>query len=262
MDRERVFAALFGAYVGCLLGPATALLVPGPTWPVTLAGFIVAAGVGYLAAEKLDLAEALTGFWRNASIVVFPFVYLPRVAFRSREPSFVEFVAVPATLGLLAVVPGFFVIVIGNEYRNRETLTDATVHAEFEARPAPKTRRWQFVGGVMVVLSGGFGALAFLFLDGDPSPGLFAGYAATAMGGLTTLLAAKDDEREVKITDVGVKVKMAIHDWNTFTDYEVTDDAVVLERPKWWHSSFKFDREDIENLDEVEPALRRYLPRE
>jgi hypothetical protein len=87
-------------------------------------------------------------------------------------------------------------------------------------------------------------------------------YLATVVGGLTPLFAAKDDEREVAITDAGVKIQMQVHDWETFADYELSDEALALERPARFRSSFTFDRSDIERIEAVEEALRRYLPRE
>lgn len=259
MGRERVFAASFGAYAGCLLGAAGSLVLPGPTWPVTFAGFLVTASVGYWMALRLDLAVNLTGVWRNLSLVLFPFVYLLLLVNRPPGLSPAQFLATPATVGLLAFLPGLFVVIVGDLHRNRTMFENATVHAEFESLPAPRSRRLQLAGGAFVVLSGVGGGALLLVVGGDP--GAFASLV-TAMGGLSTLIAAKDAEREVAVTDAGLKVQMQVHDWDTFSDYEVTDDALVLERPKRRHSTFKFDREDVENLDDVEAALKRYLPRE
>jgi hypothetical protein len=261
VERERVFAALLGVYAGCLIGPAGAIALPGPPWPVLVVGFAAAATAGYSLARRLDLAVNLTGVWQNLSIIVFPFVYLPRLVFRPPGLSPVEFFATPATVGLAALLPGLGVIVLGDLHRNRTKLEQATVHAEFEARSAPRSRTLQKAGAVLVVLSAFGGGLLFFLADGNLDSGSLVAYVAAAMGGLTPLLAS-DDDREIAVTDAGLKVQMQVHDWDTFTDYEVTDDALVLERPKRWHATFKFDREDVENLPEVEEALKRYLPRE
>lgn len=260
MDYERAFNVVFGAYAGCLVAPAASWLAPGWTWPVVVAVFAVTAVTGYLMARRTGLAASLTGVWRNLSLVVFPFVYLPRLVARPPGLSPVELVAVPATVGLFALLPGLLVVVTGDVYRNRRTFEDATVHVEFEARPGPCSRRWQLLGAGFVLFSGVFGVLVMVF-GGNANPGTLVTYLAAAMGGLTPL-AARDDEREVAVTDAGVKVQMQVHDWDSFADYDVTDDALVLERPDRLRSSFAFDREDIERLDEVEAALKRYLPRE
>lgn len=261
VNRERAFAVLFGVYVGCLLGPAGAIALPGPKWPVTLAVFVVATVVSYRFALRRDLAVSLTGIWRSLSLVAFPFVYLPRLVFRPPGLTPVEFLLVPATVGLAAFLPGLGVLVVGSLHRNRRTLEQATVRAEFTARSAPRSRKLQVAGAGMVILSGLGGGLIFFLADGNLDSGSLVTSLAAAMGGLTPLLAS-DDDREVAVTDAGLVVQMQVYDWDTFTDYEVTDDALVLERPKRWHSTFEFDREDVENLPEVEAALKRYLPRE
>lgn len=261
MERENVFAVSFGTYVGCLLAPATALAVPAPTWPILLAGVVLFGTGGYLMARRLDLVMNLTGVWRNASMVLFPFAYLPRAVMRPPGLSPAEFFTTPAFVGVFAALPGFVAVLTAYDCRNRWAMSAATVHAEFEARSAPKARRWRYVGGGAVLLSGVLSAALFALGEGE-NPGAAIGAVATAMGSFTALAAAKDDEREVAITDAGVKVQSTVHDWDTFADYEVTETALVLERPKRWHATFEFDREDVENLDEVDTALRRYLPRE
>jgi len=261
MDRERVFAVSFGAYVGCLLGPAGSLVLPGPRWPVTAAGFLAAGVVGYLLARELDLAANLIGIGRNLSLVVFPFVYVPRLVSQPPGRSPVEFFAVPATVGLSAFLLGIALVAVGAAHRNRTTIENATVHAEFEARLAPRARKWQTVAATTVVCSGFLGGAVMVALGGEFDPAMLTTYVAGAMGGLTPLFAS-DNERDVAVTDAGLKVQTQVHDWDTFDDYDVTDDALVLERPKRRHSTFKFDRDDVTNLPDVEDALARYLPRE
>lgn len=260
MRRERVLAVLFGAYVGCLLGPASSFILPGPTWPVLFAGLVVAGWTGYAVGLRSDLVGGLTGFWRNASMVVFPLVYASRFATLSPGVSPVEFFARPATVGVVASLFGFFLALAGHNCRTHRTMDETTVRAEFTARSAPESRKWLFVGGGAVGLAS-VGTAALFALTDVSDPGPIAGALATAMGTLTTLAAASD-EREVTITDAGVKVQMQFHDWDTFADYELTDDALVLERSARWRSSFEFDRDDVDDLDEVEDALKRYLPRE
>lgn len=260
MNRKRVFAVLFGIYVACLLAPAVSLVATGTGWPMTLAGFTIAGSGAYLWALNTDLVTNLTGVWRNVSIVVFPFAYLPRVATALPELSPIEFFAMPEFIGVLAAPPGFFAVLTAHNYRVRQTVSEATVHAEFAAREPPTARKWRFVGGAFVLLTAVASVGLFAFGDGT-NVGSIIGSLAAAMGSFSALFAAKDDEREVAITDAGVKVQTSIYDWDTFADYEVTDDALILERPRYRHSTFKFNTADIENLAEVEDALRRSLPR-
>jgi hypothetical protein len=82
-----------------------------------------------------------------------------------------------------------------------------------------------------------------------------------ALGGSAAALPAVTAEREVEVTDEGVRVGRTFHDWETFTGYAVTGEALVLCRPGW-RRSFRFDVEDVEDLEATEDALRRYLPSE
>ncbi|WP_135826758.1 hypothetical protein [Halorussus ruber] len=262
MDHERAFAAAFGAYTGCLVVPAATWVFVGPLWTVLAAGFAVTTVAAYLAARKADLATSLTGVWRNLALVGLPLVYLPALVFRPPGLSPIEFVATPAAVGLLGLLPGLVAVVAGDVYRNRRAFEEATVHVKFEARPGPRARRMKLLAVGFVVFGGVFGALVMLFAGGDLNSGTFVTYVAGVMGSLAPIFAGNGDEREVAVTDAGVKVQMQVHDWDTFADYDVTDDALVLERPGRFRSSFKFDREDVERLDEVETTLKRYLPRE
>lgn len=260
MRRERAFAALFGAYVGCLVAPAASLGLPGPTWPVLFAGFAAVGVAGYATARKHDLAVGLSGFWRNASMVVFPLSYASRFATLPPGLSPIEFFVRPATVGVAAALLGFFVGLTGHNCRVNRTMGDATVHAKFTARTAPESRTWLFVGAGAVGIAG-VGSAALFALSDAADPGPIAGAIATAMGTLTTLASASD-ERDVAITDAGVKIQMQLHDWDAFTDFELTDDALVLERSGRLRPSFEFGRDDVDDLDAVEDALKRYLPRE
>lgn len=74
-------------------------------------------------------------------------------------------------------------------------------------------------------------------------------------------LLADSDGKEVAVADEGLRVERQVHDWATVDSYELTDDTLVLSRPKWYHADLSFDRGDIEDADAVTAALDDVLSR-
>lgn len=167
-------------------------------------------------------------------------------------------VVVPALgVGAVAAVPVGAALAFAHEIRLRERTDRATELERFEARPSPRARKVilggyaalvagsVLVGGVLVVVSGVEDVASF----------------APLLGGSAGALATIDNEREVRLTDAGVRVSRTFHDWDAFAGYAVTDEALVLRR-RGWRRAFRFDRTDIEGFEAVQRTLDRHLPRE
>ncbi|QLH78940.1 hypothetical protein HZS55_17290 [Halosimplex rubrum] len=76
-----------------------------------------------------------------------------------------------------------------------------------------------------------------------------------AMVSVWVPLLADSDGKEVAIADQGLRVERQVHDWTTVDGDELTDDALTLTRPKWYHADLPFDRSDVADLDAVTATL-------
>lgn len=239
-------------YTGLLAAPA-GTLVGQSSLGVIAASVLVGVAAGTVLVWRRDPADWLHG-WRLPAFAALPGGWLLPIL-RSLPPSdpvpWVEFV------GVAAIVPGVVAVGLVNHVRQRRRLADATTHASFTARPAPKVRRQlklavsvllgttvAFTIGISVVAGASVSMTDFLWL-----PALLPVWIA---------IFQDEDGREVAVTDQGLRVEQALHEWETFTAYERTDEALTLSRSAWYRSTLSFDRGDID--ERVVEELGRYLP--
>ena len=258
MSRERHLDALVVGYLALLVGPLVPLAVEGPPWPLFAAGGLVGATVGYVATDAAsDLAASLGNLRGGLVLVAVPVAYVWPLVTRPPGLDPLAFFLHPAGVGLLAVPVGFVTVLVAYEHLRRREREDVTVLAEFAARPSPRRRKILVVASlvplcfVLVV----FGAL-FLWTDDSPDSTILF---TTIAGSLSAVLPALQGERDVELGDEGVVLQGRVLDWSSFDGAEFTDEALVLYRSEWFQGRQAFDREDIENEDEVRSTLDRYL---
>lgn len=241
-------------YAGLLAAPA-GTLAGQSTLAVTAAGGLIGTVFGSALVWRRDPTDWLRG-WRLPVFAVLPGGWLLPIL-RSLPPSepvpWVQFV------GVSAVVPGVIAVGLANRTRQRRRLAAARTHVTFTARPPPSVRRQLKLAvsvlfgmalvvpvGITVVTSGSFSMTDFVWL-----PGLLPTWL---------MIFRNEDGREIAVTDEGLRVEQALHEWDTFAAYERTDEALTLTRPAWYRSTQSFDLDDIDDPETVIDALSRYLP--
>jgi hypothetical protein len=242
-------------YGGLLAIPALRAVVGGPVGLAGYAGtFLGVFAVAFAGARSArDLEDSIAG-WRSLLALVPPVAAFGWFVSRAVDADVVEWAY---AVGAVAVLPAVGALLFAREVRLRARTERVRELARFEARSPPSTRR-----GVVVAYAVLFGGVLFVggalvFLSGVESVGTLA----PALGGGAAGIAGIDGEREVRITDEGVRIGRVFREWDGLSGYAVTDEALVLRRPGW-RRSLRFDRDDVEDLEDVERALGRYLPRE
>ncbi|WP_327051656.1 hypothetical protein [Halomicrococcus gelatinilyticus] len=257
MSRERHLDALVVAYVALLVGPLVPLAVEGPTWPLFAVGILLGATVGFVAADATsDLAASLGNLQAGLLLVAVPVAYVWPLVTRPPGLDPLAFFVHPAGAGLLAVLVGFLAVVVAYEHLRRREREDVTVLVEFAARPSPRRRKILVVASLLP-LSVAMVVFGALYLWADSVPGSTTVFV-TVSGALSAILPAQA-EREVALGDEGVVLQGRVLDWSSFDGAEFTDRALVLHRSEWFQGKQAFDREDVENEDEVRATLDRYL---
>ncbi|WP_436928850.1 DUF5673 domain-containing protein [Halosimplex halobium] len=252
---RRWLRASLAAYVALLAAPV-ATLAPAPTWPSFAAGAILGGAAGFAATATLDGPDAVLTLPRILVGFAAPLGWLwPAWTGATSIPTFLF---TPWTGGAAAALAWVVAVVVAADWRTRERIDGLTELAVFEARNPPETRRQTRIAvGVMAVLVVAAVAVSFA-LGGDME---FSYWWLPAMFGVWIPILADSDGREVAVADGGLRVERQIHDWDTVDGYELTDDALTVTRPKWYHSNRSFDRGDIEDLDAVTAALDEVLSR-
>ncbi|WP_436910765.1 DUF5673 domain-containing protein [Halosimplex marinum] len=252
---RRWLRASLVAYAALLTAPV-ATLAPAPTWPSFAAGAILGSAAGFAATATLDGPEEVLALPRVLAGFALPLGWLyPAWTGATSIPTFVF---TPWTAGAAAALAWVVAVVVAADWRTRERIDGLTELAVFEARNPPETRRQARIAvGVMAVLV--VAAVVISFALGDGSG--FSYWWLPAMLPIWIPILADADGREVAVADGGLRVERQIHDWDTVDGYEVSDDALTVTRPKWYHSDLSFDRGDVEDLDAVTAALDDALSR-
>jgi len=251
---RRWLRASLAAYVALLVAPA-ATLAPAPTWSAFAAGAILGGAVGFAATATVDYRRglgsvpvALVGFVLTLGWLWPAFTGADSVA---------SFFLSPWFAGSLAVVPWFAAVLVAYESRRRDRIDALTERVVFEARNPPETRRQTKIAvGIIAAMTVVVVVVSLVVGSGDSD--VFTWLFPALLPGWIVML-ADSDGKEVAVADEGLRVERQIHGWDTVDGYELTDDALTLARPKWYHSDRSFDRGDIENLDEVTAALDAVL---
>ena len=258
MSRERHLDALVVGYLALLVGPLVPLAVEGATWPLFAAGGLVGATVGYVATDAAsDPAASLGNLRAGLLLVAVPVAYIWPLVTRPPGLDPLAFFLHPASAGLLAVLVGFVTVLVAYEHLRRREREDVTTLVEFSARPSPRRRRLLVVAG-LVPLTAGMVAVGAMYFVTDSSPDSTILFTIVP-GSLSAMLPALQGERDVELGDEGVVLQGRLLDWSSFDGAEFTDEALVLHRSEWFQGRQEFDREDVENEDEVRSTLDRYL---
>ncbi|QLH83890.1 DUF5673 domain-containing protein [Halosimplex pelagicum] len=252
---RRWLRASLAAYAALLVAPA-ATLAPAPTWPSFAAGAILGGALGLAATATLDGPEAVLTLPRVLAGFALPLGWLwPAWTGATSIPSFLF---TPWATGALAVLAWAAAVLVAADWRTRERIDGLTERVVFEARDPPGTRRQTRIAAGAVL---GVAALVAVvsFALGERAPSMY--WLFPAMISVWVPLLADSDGREVAVAGSGLRVDRQIHDWGTVGGYELTDDALTLTRPKWYHADLSFDRADIDDLDAVTAALDEVLSR-
>ena len=172
---------------------------------------------------------------------------------------------VPATVGLLAFFTTMVAMLLGialvGMSRTRyvaAVVDEDEVTAEWRAGwPEGARRRLYAVGGV-VALVGIVGIGVGIFVENG-----WVRVAGQFVLIFVIALAPVAQERTYRVTPVGLESRMPVqrclHGWESFTGYEMTDDALVLRRRGPWRVDVRCALADIEDPEAVRAALDRRL---
>jgi len=275
MDGRRFIQALLAIYVATLSLPALGLLgwvaVAAATPPTIIAtGLIIAVGTAVAANRIADLPARAASVRIAAVTILPPLAYLPSLLFGESSPD--EWLAI---VGLLAVVPGMFVPIAGAVIRNKRLRERATEHVvvtvgdDDDSDDALFSRNsslgvaistWRRRGAAVAIVGATIAVAASLIalIDGDGSDTVLL----TSLTGLSSLsMLFTDDSTELAVTDAGLRVERSMTPWDDLGGFRVTDDAIEIERTRWWLPSRDFDRDEIGDDAAFIDALDEYLPR-
>jgi hypothetical protein len=243
------------AYAAVLVAPV-ATLTPGPTWPAFAAGAVLGGALGFGATATLDGPDEVLALPRVVVGFALPLGWLwPAWNAATSIPSFLF---APWTAGALAVVPWLVAVLVASDWRTRERIDALDERVVFEARNPPETRRQTRIAaaailGIAIVVA------VVSFAVGGAGESMY--WLFPTLLPVWIPLLADSDGKQVAVTDGGLRVERQVHGWDTVDGYELTDDALTLTRPRWYHSDLSFDSGDIDDLDEVTAALDDVLTR-
>lgn len=257
---ERIYQSLAASYCALLVGPVVPVVaswggVTAYRWVLFSLGALVAGGLGYLAAGKVDLVRLLPTQGPAIAVTLLPLSYLVwLIALLAHNPtrSLLTIFVRPSTAGVFAFAIGLVGVLLASRQQTVENIEASTVYESFTARPAPGRRRlryWSFAGGLGSIA----GLLLVLSFEGAISVALLVAILVVvpmAVVGLQAIHA-----QSVVVTDRGVAVDGTFTEWGWFDDYEVTDRSLVLEFRSGWTGQMAFDRSDIPSLDSLTEIL-------
>mgnify|MGYP000229967355 CR=1 FL=1 len=255
--RRSVLRACLVVFAALVVGPA-ALVAGGQTWPLFGAGCLLGGVVGALATDRLEGPDAILPLPRILAGFCLPLGWL--VVAVQRAESALGFLATPWFLGALASLAWLVAVVVAADWRTQERIDGLTERVVFEARDPPENRRQlQIAAGIVVVLAVGVAVLGVVFGFGDQVGTMY--WLFPALIPVWVPILAGSGGKEVAVADEALRVERQLHDWDTVDGYELTDDALTLSRPRWYHADLSFDRNDVENLSAVTDALDAVLDR-
>jgi MFS family permease len=268
--RENWYRQVLFASMGLWIGGVAALaggvgavaLVVGPWWAgvaIGLASGVVGGYVGARTTYRPSIHDRLHGI---VGVVLFAGV---PVALLLGVLAYVVVASTPnervvSSLfagGIAATVGGFLALVANVPLWKARIQDSSTVYASWSARQPPtQRRRTKYAAGAfaVVVVAATVGAF---FVDVGVDGTWWMVFAP-----LTAVLASVDSERTVEVRDAGVLVDSSLVAWDDYDSFELTDEALVLHRAsRYVDRTQRFDREDVDDLDEAVRALERFLDR-
>jgi hypothetical protein len=258
----RVLTVTVGVYAAAVLVPLAALLADwfGATLPAltTLGGGgAVAAAVGIaVAASVPDLPRAVASTPNWLAVVLSPLGYLAVLSTLPPGSPLEPLVFV----GVAAAALGVVVTALGAVIVNHERLADATEYAVFETGDGNDGGPFRAHRQLSILAAVGVSVIALVTIivlrDGEMPLEI-----VSMLGGLSSLVALVDaDDREVGITDEGVRTNQWLHSTERLSGYRFSPDELVIERDGLW-SDLTFERDEIDDEERVGEALGRILPR-
>ncbi|QPV62668.1 hypothetical protein I7X12_18375 [Halosimplex litoreum] len=252
---RRLLRVSLTAYAAVLVAPV-ATLAPAPTRPAFAAGAVLGGALGFGATATLDGPDGVVTLPRVVVGFALPLGWLwPAWHGATSIPSFLF---TPWTAGALAVVPWVVAVLVASDWQTRERIDALTERVVFEARDPPKTRRQTRIAAA-AVLGIGVVVAVVVFALGDASASMY--WLFPTLLPVWIPLLTDSDGNEVAVADGGLRVERQVYGWDTVDDYELTDDALTLTRPKWYRADLSFDREDIDDVAAVTAALDDLLTR-
>jgi hypothetical protein len=237
------------AYVALLVAPA-ATLAPTPTWPSFAAGAVLGGALGVAATTAVDGPDAVLTLPRVLAGFALPLGWLWPAW--TDATSISTFLFTPWVAGALAVLPWFAAGAVASDWRTRERIDGLTERVVFEAGDPPETRRQQKLAvGVVFLVAAVVAGVSFAV--GDDWSSMY--WLFPSLLPVWIPIFAGSEGKEVAVADGGLRVERRIHDWDTVDGYALTDDALTVTRPKWYHADRSFDRGDIDDVDAVTAAL-------
>lgn len=259
---DGLYVLVAGLYVAAFLAPA---LVLGLSRVVTDAavlyvGFLVAvAGVTAVASGIVTRMPGLAvSLGRHDAVwllAVVPFCWFGSVfgavAVGLEPPTLAVPLAVIGTAG--GMLLGIILVAMSRTRYANAVLVDAVDLAEWEAR---WPRRWRRVAG-------GISLVAFT----ASTLGIVSAFVFNSEWGwwlynllfVGVVLMNVLNPRTFRVTDAGLVIEHPLQrqfrPWSTYTSYELTDEALVLQPAEWWRPAHRCDRADIDDVDGAVTAL-------
>lgn len=258
------YRALAAVYLALLLAPLVGALAPGGgvdiiSWAFTVAGGLIGAGLGYVTAGRIAVRRWLTTLAVAVPLTVAPLGYVVWLfALFANNPGKTASTLIlrPNTLGILATLPVAVALITATREATAYRIAQSTVHTEFNARTAQRTRRiqnWSMAGGLGAVA--GFTAILY---SNDLLDTATLLVLAVAIATFTAIL-LRTTTHSVVVTADGLAFDESFSEWDGFDGYEITDRSLVLSRASWFLADIAFDVDDIESLEEVQDALDQHL---
>ncbi|WP_226023521.1 hypothetical protein [Halomicrobium salinisoli] len=257
-------ALVLGLWTAATLGPAAAFAVVGPFDGAPTAAHAAVLAVLFTAGALV--ARLVVGRIRDPAMRLREGLELGGPMAVSAIPllaSFVVFfeVGIDTALALgVGGVVGFLAAFLVGYLADRVVIGRARSASErrvtFAASKRPPSGARLAVAGLGVAAAAVWGALALRH-------GSALDAFVPAMLGLSQLrpLFRGRVRRRYEITDRGLINRVGHLPWEKFDGFVVTDDALVLHGNVWPFGTVAFDRESVDDLDEVVAALDRHLPR-
>jgi hypothetical protein len=263
---DTLFALVWGLYLGVGTGAVVVAVArravgdPGVLYVLLLAVVTVVTVGGGLAARRVPgLAVRLGGSRRRWAIPALPILLAAVVAalyglglLTLTEGDFV----LAVFGGGAGVVVGLVMVSMARTRRVQAVVADATVHATWRASWPDPERRLLLGTGVFVLVAG--------------TAALVVGAATERswvrlLGNVAILVGMVGQERTYRATDRGLVIKLPaarrLVPWPEFRAFRVTDEAVVLGRTPPLSPGFRFERDAIDDVDEVVAVLSCYVDR-
>jgi hypothetical protein len=159
-------------------------------------------------------------------------------------------------------VPGLLVPVAGGVIQNHRLRAGAAEHVVVTAGDdedsglSTMTAAAVLFGAGALMIAAGAAVIGGLDIDGGIS---IIGSLTALSGSFVTLLT--DDSTELAVTDAGLRVERSMTPWDDLGEFRVTDDAIEIERTRWWLPTRDFDRDEIDDDEALIEALGEFLPR-